>query len=152
MKVTEFLKGRDVERQAVTRYINRHEENFKGHTKKVGKEIELDSVAVEELEKVYPYPKPVTIINGVPQEEFIRVQNELILSQQRTSELQNRLLEAQEQIATAKATEILLEDKKQRISELEEKLEADKDEIKELQEALEKERSKSWWDKLIGKR
>ena len=103
MKVTDFLKGREVERQAVTRYINRHEEIFKGHTEKVGKEIELDSVAVEELEKVYPLPKPVTLINGVPHEEFIRVQNELIMAQKVVGELQNRLLEAQEQIATAKA-------------------------------------------------
>ena len=67
-------------------------------------------------------------------------------------------LEAQEQIATAKATELLLEDKTQRISDLEAKAEADKDEIKALQEALatehlelEKERSKSWVQKLLGK-
>lgn len=158
MKVTDFLKGREVERQAVTRYINRHEEIFKGHTEKVGKEIELDSVAVEELEKVYPLPKPVTLINGVPHEEFIRVQNELIMVQKVVGELQNRLLEAQEQIATAKATTLLLEDKTQRISDLEAKAEADKDEIKALQEALaterlelEKERSKSWVQKLLGK-
>lgn len=158
MKVTDFLNGREVERQAVTRYINRHEEIFKGHTEKVGKEIELDSVAVEELEKVYPLPKPVTLINGVPHEEFIRVQNELIMAQKVVGELQNRLLEAQEQIATAKATTLLLEDKTQRISDLEAKAEADKDEIKALQEALaterlelEKERSKSWVQKLLGK-
>ena len=158
MKVTDFLNGREVERQAVTRYINRHEEIFKGHTEKVGKEIELDSVAVEELEKVYPLPKPVTLINGVPHEEFIRVQNELIMAQKVVGELQNRLLEAQEQIATAKATTLLLEDKTQRISDLEAKAEADKDEIKALQEALaterlelEKERSKSWVQKLFKK-
>lgn len=158
MKVTDFLKGREVERQAVTRYINRHEEIFKGHIEKVGKEIELDSVAVEELEKVYPLPKPVTLVNGVPHEEFIRVQNELIMAQKVVGELQKRLLEAQEQIATAKATELLLEDKTQRISDLEAKVEADKDEIKALQEALtterlelEKERSKSWVQKLLGK-
>lgn len=151
MKVTDFLKGRDVERQAVTRYINRHEEIFKGHTEKVGKEVELDSVAVEELEKVYPYPKPVTIINGVPQEEFIRVQNELIISQQRTSELQNRLLEAQERIATARATEMLLEDKTKRIAELEARDEAKEQEIRALQEALATERSKTWVQKLFKK-
>lgn len=151
MKVTDFLKGRDVERQAVTRYINRHEEIFKGHTEKVGKEIELDSVAVEELEKVYPYPKPVTIINGISQEELIRVQNELIMSQQRTSELQNRLLEAQEKIAVAKATEMLLEDKTKHIAELEAKEEAKEQEIRALQEELAKERSKSWVQKLLRK-
>lgn len=151
MKVTDFLKGRDVERQAVTRYINRHEEIFKGHTQRVGKEIELDMVAVEELEKVYPFPKPVTIVDGVPQEEFIRVQNELIISQQRTNELQNRLLDAQEKIATARATELLLEDKTKRIEELEAKEEAKEQEIRALQEELAKERSKTWVQKLFRK-
>lgn len=151
MKVTEFLRGRDVERQAVTRYINRHEEIFKGHIQKVGKEIELDADAVAELEKVYPYPKPITIIDGVPQEDFIRVQNELIASQQRTNELQSRLLDAQEMLATARATEMLLEDKTKRIAELEAKEEAKEQEIRALQEALATERSKTWVQKLFKK-
>ena len=151
MKVTDFLKGRDVERQAVTRYINRHEEIFKGHTERVGKEIELDMVAVEELEKVYPLPKPVVIVDGVPQEEFIRVQSELIASQKRTSELQNRLLEVQAEIATARATELLLEDKTKRIEELETREQAKEQEIRALQEALATERSKTWVQKLFGK-
>lgn len=151
MKVTDFLKGRDVERQAVTRYINRHEEIFKGHTERVGKEIELDMVAVEELEKVYPLPKPVVIVDGVPQEEFIRVQSELIASQKRTSELQNRLLEVQAEIATARATELLLEDKTKRIEELEAREQAKEQEIRALQEALATERSKTWVQKLFRK-
>lgn len=31
MKISEFLQGRSVARQAVTRYINRHDEIFKNH-------------------------------------------------------------------------------------------------------------------------
>ena len=31
MKISEFLQGRSVARQAVTRYINRHDEIFKLH-------------------------------------------------------------------------------------------------------------------------
>lgn len=151
MKVTDFLKGRDVERQAVTRYINRHEEIFKGHTQKVGKEIELDADAVAELEKVYPLPKPITIVDGVPHEDFIRVQNELIVSQQRTNELQSRLMDAQEMLATARATEMLLEDKTKRIAELEAREEAKEKEIRALQEALATERSKTWVQKLFRK-
>ena len=149
LKVTDFLRGREVNRQAVTRYINRHNEIFEGHTERVGKEIDLDSVAVEELEKVYPMPKPITIVNGVPQEEYMKVQNDLIMAQKLTLELQNRLLDVQEQLATIKATELLLEDKTQRISDLEAKAKADKDEIKVLQDELAKERSKSWVQKLF---
>lgn len=151
MKITEFLQGREVERQAVTRYINRHEDVFKGHTTKDGKEINLDGVAVAELEKVYPLPKPVTIVDGVPQEEYIKVQNDLIKSQQKVTELQNRLLEVQEQMAVAKATELLLEDRSKRIEELEAREEAKAQEIRELQETLLAERSKSWVQKLLGR-
>ena len=158
MKVTDFLKGREVERQAVTRYINRHEEIFKEHTKKIGKEIELDADAVAELEKVYPLPKPITIVDGVSHEDFIRVQNELIAIQQRMNELQSSLMDAQEMLATARATEMLLEDRTKRIAELEAREEAKEQEIRALQEALaterlelEKERSKSWVQKLLGK-
>lgn len=151
MKVTDFLQGRDVERQAVTRYINRHEEIFKGHVGKVGKELDLDAVAVEELEKVYPYPKPVTIVQGVPHEEFIELQNELIESQQRMNDLQERLLNTQEQLATARATELLLEDKLKRIEELEKRTDDQMQEIKELRDALSTEKAKTWFQKLLKK-
>ena len=118
MKISEFLQGRSVERQAVTRYINRHDEIFKNHVKKVGKELDLDMVAIEALEKAYPLDMPVNIINGVPKESFIKIQNELIMSQKKIESLQGQLLDVQEQIAAAKAQELLLEDKTNQVSEL----------------------------------
>ena len=93
MKISEFLQGRSVERQAVTRYINRHDEIFKNHVKKVGKELDLDMVAIEALEKAYPLDMPVNIINGVPKESFIKIQNELIMSQKKVESLQGQLSE-----------------------------------------------------------
>ena len=173
MKVTEFLQGRDVERQAVTRYINRHEDLFEGHIQKVGKEIELDAFAVEELGKVYPLLKPVMVIDGVPQEELIRVQQELIKKQNELESLQGRILEMSRLVAMAEAKELLLEDRTRQLEALQEKEEAtaqelrelreakeqelrelreDKEqEIAELREALEQERSKTWLQKLFGK-
>lgn len=76
LKISEFLQGRSVARQAVTRYINRHDEIFKNHVKKDGKELDLDMVAIEALEKAYPLEMPVNVINGVPKESFIKIQNE----------------------------------------------------------------------------
>lgn len=70
MKVTDFLRGRDVERQAVTRYINRHPEIFAGHITKDGKELELDEVAVDALGEVYPLIVRPTVVNGVSHEEY----------------------------------------------------------------------------------
>ena len=173
MKVTDFLQGRDVERQAVTRYINRHEDVFKGHIEKVGKEIELDAFAVEELGKVYPLMKPVTVITGIPKEEFIKVQQEALESQKKLSELQGRILEMTNLVAIAEAKELLLEDRTRQLEALQEKeeataqelrelreakeqelrelREAKEQEVRELREALEQERSKTWLQKLFGK-
>lgn len=74
MKISEFLQGRSVARQAVTRYINRHDEIFINHVKKDGKELDLDMVAIEALEKIYPLKMPVNVIDGVPKESFIKIQ------------------------------------------------------------------------------
>jgi predicted transcriptional regulator len=158
LKITEFLEGRDTERQAVTRYISRHNEIFNGHIDKVGKELELDAVAVKELEKAYPLPKPVQVVNGVPKDEFIRVQTELINSKDIINELRSRLMEAQEQISEAKANAILLEDKKQLVAELEKRIDRKDEEINKLHddlnmlhEDLATEKSKTWFQKLLGR-
>ena len=132
MKISEFLQGRSVERQAVTRYINRHDEIFKSHVKKVGKELDLDMVAIEALEKAYPLDMPVNVINGVPKESFIKIQNELIMSQKKIESLQGQLLDVQGQIATAKAQELLLEDKTNQVSELKKQIDLKNDEIENL--------------------
>lgn len=56
MKVLEFIQGRYVQHQAVLRYINRHNNLFSGHIKRVGKELILDDTAVSILANKYPKP------------------------------------------------------------------------------------------------
>lgn len=152
LKISEFLQGRSVERQAVTRYINRHDEIFKNHVKKVGKELDLDMVAIEALEKAYPLDMPVNIINGVPKESFIKIQNELIMSQKKVESLQGQLLDVQEQIAAAKAQELLLEDKTNQVSELKKQIDLKNDEIENLKEQLSEEKSKGFFAKIFGRK
>jgi cyanate lyase len=152
LKISEFLQGRSVERQAVTRYINRHDEIFKSHVKKVGKELDLDMVAIEALEKAYPLDMPVNVINGVPKESFIKIQNELIMSQKKIESLQGQLLDVQGQIATAKAQELLLEDKTNQVSELKKQIDLKNDEIENLKEQLSEEKSKGFFAKIFGRK
>lgn len=152
MKISEFLQGRSVERQAVTRYINRHDEIFKNHVKKVGKELDLDMVAIEALEKAYPLEMPVNVINGVPKESFIKIQNELIMSQKKVEGLQGQLLDVQEQMAVAKAQELLLEDKTNQVSELKKQIDLKNDEIENLKEQLSEEKSKGFFAKIFGRK
>ena len=152
MKISEFLQGRSVARQAVTRYINRHDEMFKNHVKKDGKELDLDMVAIEALEKIYPLKMPVNVIGGVPKEFFIKIQNELIASQKKIEGLQGQLLDVQKQIAVAKAQELLLEDKTNQISELKEQIGLKNDEIENLKAQLSEEKSKGFFAKIFGRK
>lgn len=152
MKISEFLQGRSVARQAVTRYINRHAEIFKNHVKKDGKELDLDIVAIEALEKIYPLKMPVNIIDGVPKESFIKIQNELIASQKKIEGLQGQLLDVQEQIAVAKAQELLLEDRTNQVSELKEQIDLKNNEIESLKEQLSEEKSKGFFAKIFGRK
>lgn len=152
MKISEFLQGRSVARQAVTRYINRHDETFKNHVKKNGKELDLDMVAIEALEKIYPLEMPVNVIDGVPKESFIKIQNELIASQKKIEGLQGQLLDVQEQIAVAKAQELLLEDRTNQVSELKGQIDLKNNEIESLKEQLSEEKSKGFFAKIFGRK
>ena len=71
--ITEFAKSRNQQPQTISRYISRHSE-FEGHTKKIGKAVAFDEVALRLLEKVYPLPQPV--ITGVPKEEYLEAMAE----------------------------------------------------------------------------
>lgn len=112
----------------------------------------MDIVAIEALEKVYPLEMPVNIINGVPKESFIKIQNELIMSQKKVESLQGQLLDVQEQIAAAQAQELLLEDKTNQVAELKEQLNLKNDEIENLKEQLSEEKSKGFFAKIFGRK
>ncbi|PHU34084.1 hypothetical protein [Pseudobutyrivibrio ruminis] len=145
MTITEFAESRQVQPQAISRYIGRHPEKFNGHTEKKGKTVELDDIALELLEKKYPMPAPVQIIEDTESRQKLIKAQELII------QLQDKLMDAQSQIAEAEATKILLEDKNAQIEKYELTEANYKKQIDELLEELSKEKSKTWIDKLFKK-
>lgn len=152
LKLTEFAKQRGIERDTVTQYIRRNPEMFEGHTKLEGKWLFIDEVAEKALDEKYPLPRPIEIVEDIETiKELSATRMELAKSQEMIVQLQNRLMEAQEQIATSKATELLLEDKKQQITELKNTIAKKDDEINKLHEDLETEMSKTWFQKLLGR-
>lgn len=152
MKVTEFLKGRRVERQAVTRYINRHNDFFESHIKKVGKEIDLDDEAVEELDLIYPLEKPVEIVTDVETMKKLQVAMETIVK------LQGQLNVMDKQIAESQATQLLLESAENQLSETKTKLEQKEElldqtrsELEATKLELEKLKNRSFFQRLLNK-
>ena len=96
---------RGVERGTVLRYIKRHPEMFAGHTRMAGNKLLIDEVAAELLDKQYPMPQPVEII------EDVATIRELAETRKQLIELQGKYNEACCQLAAAEAAKILLEDR-----------------------------------------
>lgn len=99
MIITEFLEGRTVERQAVTRYIERHPEEFNGHISKKGREIDLDDIAIAILDKKYPLAKPIQVINGVDPEEYNMLQKKYMAALEEMDVLKNWKIEQVQRLA-----------------------------------------------------
>ena len=125
MTITEFARGRDLHVNTVSKYIREHEE-FKGHVTPKGKERILDDKAIELLDKKYPLPKPIQLINGVPEEEHFRVMQE---KDEQIQKLQSVIIELQAkqsdmllELGELRGKSLMLEDKQKKIEALEEQL------------------------------
>jgi len=136
--LSEFVRGRDVRINAVSNYISRNPELFEGHIRREGKNTILDDEAVSILEKKYPMPKPVILVEGVPEEEHREVLGKLSKAQELIISLQNQLTDQKLLNAEHEYNMKLLEEKQSRADEM----------VAELKAELEKEKSKTWWQKL----
>lgn len=144
------MRGRSVERQALTRYINRHSELFAGHIEKCGKEIELDDEAVRILNDIYPLIKPVEVVDGIPQDAHIKVLNELNTVRKEKEALLSKLIEAQSQIAMANATQLLLEDKTKQLDEVRANRDELQNKLSNAEAELERYRNAGLFQRLFG--
>ena len=158
MNLTEFAESRNVKINAISNYMSRHAEKFAGHTKKVGKSIELDEVAMSILDEKYPLPRPVQIMNGVEPEEHKAVQDKLTAAQDFIIKLQDKMMEDQKLLAQAEAQKQLLEDKEAQLNAAKvegEKKDTEIDSLKkaneDLRAELERLKNRSFLDRLFNK-
>lgn len=163
MLLIEFAESRNEKADTIRKYINRHKKEFEGLCSFSGAKMELNEKAVELLDKIYPLPRPIEII------EDTESRRKLIQLQEAYIQLQAKMVEATTQLAQAEATKLLLEDKEEQLEKAEQKLlkaeekterveielkelrEKSENHIKELEEQLEIEKSKTWLQKLLKK-
>lgn len=164
MNISEFARSRGIEPQTVRHYVNDHED-IKKHTKKVGKTVELSDEAIELLDKIYPLPRPVQIMNGVDPEEHKAVVDKLSSAQEyiiklheTVEQLKDKVNENEKLIAQAEAQKILLEDKNSQLEAARaegEKKDTEIDYLKkaneDLQAELERLKNRSFLDRLFNK-
>lgn len=162
--ITDFASARNEDRDTVNAYIRKHPEIQKDVSRE-GKNTVIDTLSegYALLEKQYPLPQMVEVI------EDTESRRKLIAAQELIIQLQNKINEQTLALAKGEAAQLLLEDKEaeldrmdhmlekaeKRAEKAEERIEqqrtAAEKEIAELKAQLEVERNKSWWDKLRGK-
>lgn len=155
--ITEFADSRNTDRDTVNAFIRNHPE-IKAQTRREGKNVVIDtaSEAFSLLDKQYPLPQMVQVI------EDTESRQKLIKAQEMIIQLQAKLNEQSQRIAEADAIKVLLEDKQTQLEKAQnEALEARKEaratadkaeaEKAELRQIIEAERAKTWWQKLRGK-
>lgn len=165
--ITDFANARNEDRDTVNAYIRKHPEIQKDVSRQ-GKNTVIDTLSegYALLEKQYPLPQMVQIIEDTEsREKLIKAQELIIQMQGKMAELQDKVSEQSMIIATAEATKMLLEDKTKELERMENMLEkaetraekaeeektAANNELINLKAELEAERNKSWWDKLRGR-
>lgn len=172
LKISKFIEFRNVEYDTIRRYISRNPEIFKGHTGRPGR-IELDDYAVEQLEKKYPLPHPVQVVEDTSaRKKLSDMQEKLIF----VMEQNQKLIQENAELRMIQNNQTLLEDKLRIeeklkdeaidayhdifdryerqadfIDELRKILNYDTQEKIKLQKALEQEKRKTWLDKLRGR-
>ena len=150
ISVREFAESRNEQPNTVLTYIRRHQSEFEGHVETDNRKMMIDEYAIELLSAVYPLPAPVEVVVDAESRE------RLLYAQETIIKLQDALLDMQNRAVVAESKQLLLEERKEHeLNVLRAELQAELDSrdkiIEDLKESLEKEKSRTWFQKLIGK-
>lgn len=123
LTLSAFARGRDVEPKTVSIYMKRHNMTY-------NKDKGLTDEQIAILDEIYPIPKPVIVVNGLPAEEERQLREELDDVRKKLDVAKDKIIELTERNATLQ----LLEDKAS------------------LQEQeLQRLKSRNLWERLINK-
>ena len=152
LRVSDFAEERHVDRNAVTQYIRRHPEIFEGHTRREGNQLLADEEAAEALNRQYPLPQLVEVV------EDRESRQKLILAQEKIIQLQEQMAGMAQISAKAEAQQLLLDDTRERLQDTEKRLQEAQEGLKKVQddlmstrEELAAEKAKTWFQKLFRK-
>lgn len=155
MNITEFAVSRNKTVGAISNYISRHKQQFKGLTRKEGNTIILDDKAIEILERVYPVPKPVQVIQGISEEEYrnkleelSRAQKDLLAAKELIISLQNQLTESRLQLKDAEVEQLRLADTS-KTKDME--LEKERAKASDLESEIERLKNRSLIDRVLNR-
>lgn len=147
MNLTEFAQSHNVEMQVISKHLKAHSDEYQGLIKDKGKSKELSDEAIEILEKYYPIPKPIQVINGVPEEEHRKkldeldnVRKDLVTAKDLIITLKDQLTDYQLKLKDAENEQLRIEEKEKIQNTIIAKQE---DSIKELEKSAEEQKKQS---------
>ena len=133
VRLADFAKERNVDRNLVTQYVRYHPEIFEGHTTEYKRSLYGDDVALKALDEKYPLPKPVEVIKDPEADnlrrQVIALQEQLLESQKQVIALTKVAVQAESVKALLADKELQLEGQIERVAGLEKELEASKHEL-----------------------
>ena len=133
VRLADFAKERNVDRNLVTQYVRYHPEIFEGHTTEYKRSLYGDDVALKALDEKYPLPKPVEVIKDPEADnlrrQVIALQEQLLESQKQVIALTKVAVQAESVKALLADKELQLEGQIERVAVLEKELEASKNEL-----------------------
>lgn len=137
MNLTEFAVSRGIKHSALCMYINRHPELFDGHLEKTSKGSILDDAAYEILDKKYPVPKPVQIVEDEElRRKYEELKDQIIIAQGKIQVLLEEKVATADLIAEAKLSRELLETQDREISQKDEMISHQEKEISDLRDQI----------------
>lgn len=120
MKIKEFIQGRNVSYDTVRRYISNHPEVFKGHVGRPNNVI-LDDYAVQLLDKKYPFPQPIQIVEDTSsRQELASLKDRMLLLHEKYTDLleeNNQLQKDNADLLLSQHRQLLLEEDNGRLQQ-----------------------------------
>jgi hypothetical protein len=124
MKISDFVVGRNVEKQAVYRYLVRHRDLYdRCERNGNGKDLDIPDDVVQALDQQYPVAKPVIVINGLSPEDERQLRDQLARTQEQLIAVQSQLTNTLQQLSQQQHAVYMLDSKQERIKELEAEIE-----------------------------
>ena len=123
VRLADFAKERNVDRNLVTQYVRYHPEIFEGHITEYKRSLYGDDIALKALDEKYPLPKPVEVIKD-PEADNLRRQ--VIALQEQLLASQKQVIALTEKAVQAESVQALLADKELQLEGQIEALLADK--------------------------
>lgn len=142
MNISEFARERGLNPNTVSLYIRRNSSKFDGHLtpSRTGNSLELDEIALELLDKKYPRPQQVQVLEHDPElERKIADQNEMIRQlQAKIIQLTEKNSDLEHQLGDVKLYQYQLAESEKKIENVEERANKAEEQLTKITARLDK--------------